>query len=389
MAEQRDVSGTGRSAASYSGDDRRLLTDLRGSFYGGPNRRLNPGATTTRAAWATAWLCGVAGLGLVVLWAARADGRRPVVVFDALRETGAGFLLVAGAALLVLWTLTGRAAHSLDGSALVLVGGGTLVVAGPLGALAQHGRILITISPASVIALSLPALVLLLRSAGTAPVNSSIRLRRTMRAATLCSLAALALDAVSRGWLPLDRPRVWEIALLAVAAGWFAASGRRLATVTAATSVPGERALGWALLGLGGGDVLLAIGCERGLRWALVGIATQLVCSAVAARVAVSWLLTALSQHTTSRLELAGEVADLTIVLADEKRVRRRLVHDARNLLGTIRQPHVTTQSPAEPARATEPASRPAEPVIDLVAAEAAAALYSEPAPTTTTSWSL
>jgi hypothetical protein len=394
MADQRDASETGRSAASYSGDDRRLLTDLRGSFYGGPDRRLRPGTVTTRAAQAAMWLCGVGVVGLVVLWADSADSRHQLVVFSALRETSAGLLLLAGAALLVMWTLTGRAAHSLDGSALVLIGGGTLTVAGPLGALAQHSRILATVSPAAVIAFSVPALVLLIRSTGARPVNASIRLRRTLRYAALCSLTALVLDAAGRSWLPFDRPRLWEIALVAVSLGWTIAGGRRLLNADATSRVPGEPALAWALVGLGVGDALLAVACDRGLRWALAAMATQLVCSAVAARIAGSWLLTALSQHTTSRLQLAGEVADLTIVLADEKQVRRRLVRDARHLLGTIRQPHVTAPRAADKAdhervSGPKPTPRAPEPVIDLVAAEVAAALYGEPAPTTTRSWSL
>jgi hypothetical protein len=271
-------------------------------------------------------------------------GRGRVVAFAALRDSGAGLFLLAATVLLVLWALTGRASHALDGSALLLVGGGLLVLGGPWGALLHHDQTVVLISPACRLALGVPALVVLIRSPGVVAVDSAVRPIRTLTVAAAWSLGLLGVEATLRLWGPVDRSVPWTVVMSLLAFGWIAAGARRFATGDPPIAPPGERALGWSLIAFGVGDLFLAISMRTDLSWGVVGVAIQLVGAAGVASVAVSWLLTALSRDGDRRLRLAGELADVTTVLADEQSGRHRMLHDARNVVTAIRTATVTLE---------------------------------------------
>jgi hypothetical protein len=155
----------------------------------------------------------------------------------------------------------------------------------------------------------------------------------------------LGLEAVARAWGPIDNSTVLVSALGLVAAGWLVAGARRVLRRNSAGPQgwsSGERAMGWAMICYAIGDVLLAVTFFTDLRWGVVGVALQLVGAAVAASVSVSWLLAVLLRYGNRSLVLGGELADVTTVLADEQSVRRRLLHDARNVVSAIDTATVT-----------------------------------------------
>jgi hypothetical protein len=299
--------------------------------------------------WAAGGRYAVFGVALLVLVvvAARATalgGPGRVVTFAALRDTGAGLLVLAGTVMLVLWALTGRAARALDGAAFLLVGGGLLVLACPWGALLHHDSSAILISPACRLALGVPSLLLLIRSPGVLPVDSSVRPMGTLSVAAAWTLGLLGIEAIARLWGPIDSPAAWIVVMSVLALGWVVAGARRLTLREPTVATPGDRALGWSLIALGLGDILLAVTLKTDLRWAVVGAAVQLIGAAGAASIAVSWLLAVLSRDGSRKLRLAAELADVTNVLADEQSVRHHLLHDVRNVVTAIRAATITLE---------------------------------------------
>jgi hypothetical protein len=223
----------------------------------------------------------------------------------------------------------------LDGAAFLILGGGGLVLAGPWAALVHGSQTDILISPASRIALGLPALVCLIRSPGVVTVDSSIRPLRTLTSVMAATLGLLGIEAVVRVWGPIDSNALWTTVMVSLAAGWFAAGVRRVRFGDSGTS-RGDRAMGCAMIAYAVGDVLLAVTFDTSLRWGVLGAAVQLIAAGIAAWVAVSWLLAVLSRDGIRKLRLVGELADVTTVLADEQSTRQQLLHDARNVVAAI-----------------------------------------------------
>jgi hypothetical protein len=338
-----------RSSAPYRGSDRRLAVARAGGPYRGPDRRGLLALTATGRGLRNAVLVvSLLLLAVVAVHATAGGGRGRVVTFTALRDTGAGLYLLTGTVLLVVWALTGRASRALDGSALLLVGGGLLVLGGPWGALLHHDQIAVLVSPACRLALGVPALAVLIRSPSVVSIDSSVRPIRTLTSAAACALGLLGVEAMLRLWGPIDGSAVLIVAMSALALGWIAAGVRRVRIGESPTSAPGERALGWSLIAFGVGDVLLAVSLGTDLQWGVLGVAVQLLGAVAAASISVSWLLTLLSHDGTRKLLLAGELADVSSVLADEQSGRHRLLHDARNVVAAIRTANVTLERHGE-----------------------------------------
>jgi len=334
-----------RAACAYRGADRRSMTETAPIDYRGPDRRGPAAASGPQRLRYLVFVVCASLLAFVAVRATIVGGRGQIVTFTALRDSGAGLLVLAGTVLIVNWALTGQAARALDGAALLLVGGGLLVLSGPWGALLHSHQSAVLISPACRLALGLPALVLLIRSPGVVPVDSSVRPVPTLTTAAAFTLGLLAIEALARAWGPIDNSTVLVSALGLVAAGWLIAGARRVLRRDLAGPQGwsrGERAMGWAMICYAIGDVLLGVTFFTDLRWGVVGVALQLVGAAFAASVAVSWLLAVLLRDGNRSLVLGGELADVTTVLADEQSIRRRLLHDARNVVSAIDTATVT-----------------------------------------------
>jgi hypothetical protein len=333
------------TATTYRGSDRRSAADRGHGAYRGPDRRgMFTLSSTRRGLRSAVFVVSLTVLVAVAVRAVIVGGRGLVVTFAALRDTGAGLLLLTGTVLLVLWALTGRASRALDGSALLLVGGGLLVLGGPWGALIHHDQIAVLVSPACRLALSGPALVMLIRSPGLVWIDSSVRPIRMLTGAVVCVLGLLAVEIVLRLWGPIDGPAVWIVVMSGLGLGWIVAGAMRTRITASAMSLPGGRAFGWSIIAFGVGDLFLAVSLGTDLRWGAIGVAVQLVGAAAAASIAVSWLLTVLSRDGNRKLSLVGELADVTSVLANEQSGRHRLLHDARNVVAAIRTANVTLE---------------------------------------------
>jgi len=275
-------------------------------------------------------------------------GRSRIVTFAALRDSSAGLLVLAGTVLIVGWALTGRAARALDGCAFLLVGGGVLALAGPWGALLHGDETTVLTSPGARLAIGLPALVLLVRSRRVGPVDSSIHPLHSLASVAACALVVLGVEAVLRLHGQVDDPVLWMTALAVLAAAWIGVGLQRFTTSPGDGSIAGGHVLGGALVAWGVGDSMLAVALGNGVGWAVVGAAFQLVGAAVVAWLAVSWLLRVLSHDGNRNLRLLGDLAEVTTVLADEQSFRRRLQHDASNVVAAIRVASVTLERHAE-----------------------------------------
>jgi hypothetical protein len=324
---------------AYRGLDRRSATERAAADYRGPDRRsaATSAFSGTRVLRAAPFVLTFAVVAIGAIRAIVVGGRGLTVTFAALRDTSAGLLLLAGVVLLVLWALTGRAGRAMDGVALLLVGGGLLVLAGPWGALLHQDADTTLVSPACRVALSVPAIVLLLRSPSRAPVDSSIRPIRIFGTAACGSSALLGAQAAIRMSGPLDNAPVWIAAMSVLAVGWIVAGTRRFGCAARRSAPTGQAAMGWSLMLFGLGNVAVAVALETDLRWGVLGVAIQVVGAGGAAAVAVSWLLTVLSHDSNQMLRLAGE-------LAAEQSGRRRVAHDARNVIAAIRTANGTLE---------------------------------------------
>jgi hypothetical protein len=337
-----------RPAHTYRGADRRIRGVTPQVGYRGPDRRSKSlRAEGSHPTWYAALAAVVTVVCLLVVRGIDHGGSGLIVTFTALRDTGAGLFVLAGTVMLVLWALTGRAARVLDGSALLLTGGGLLILAGPWSALMHHAPNAVLIAPAARLILGLPAFALIVTAGRMSPVHSAIRPRRVLSAAAAGALGVLVIEAVVRQWGPIDRAAALTLIMALLSVGWMAVG---LARVIDPSDPPvsGEARLGWALVGFGLGDILLAVGIGSSLRWAAVGAVVQLIAAAAAAWVAVSALTTVLGQLGGLRLQLAGELNEVANVLADEQSIRRSLVHDARNVVMAIRTANLTLERHGE-----------------------------------------
>lgn len=324
--------------APYRGPDRRAAASTPVSDYRGPDRRV-PGALRVSELGRRALIFGcvlalIIGLGIDSM-VGGGDGL--VVTFAALRDCAAGVLVLSGSLLVVLWGLTGRAARAYDGSALLLVGGGLLAVGGPWAAWLHDDVAIAMLGPGDRLALGLPALLLLARSVRLVPVDSSVRATHSLTNATATALGLLGIEALLRIAGPIDDTTGWTIVFAALAFGWVGVGLQRVLRPDPRGVRDCERIIGFALVAWGLGDIGLLFALSGNLRWGVVGAAVQLVGSALAAWAAVSLLFAELSHDSTRRLRLAGELADVSTVLADEQTVRQMLLHDARNVVAAIR----------------------------------------------------
>jgi hypothetical protein len=331
-------------ARAYRGPDRREAVPPASLDYRGPDRRImSPLAAESHPLWYLV-LGGVAlTVCIVVARAANTSGDGRVVAFLALRDSAAGLFALAGTVMLVVWALTGRAARVLDGCGLLLAGGGLLILAGPWSALLSHGQTSILVSPGARLALGVPAIAMFLRVAEVAPVDSAIRPRRVLTIAAVVGLAVLVLELLAGVFVDIEGRWVFRAVMGLLSAGWIAVGLIRVAK-RSRDLAPDARALGWALLGYGLGDVLLTVSLGSAFEWADAGAAVQLVAAAVAAKATVSCLTSVLEHDGSHRMRLVGELTDVATVLADEQSIRRSLVHDATNVVTAIRAATTTLQ---------------------------------------------
>jgi hypothetical protein len=329
---------------AYRGPDRRKHGVHGLGIYRGPDRRnRSPFAAESHALWYAVVVIAAIVLCVIALRAIGSGRTGLAVTFIAMRDTGAGMLVLAGTILLVLWALTGRATRVFDGSALLLAGGGMLALAGPWSALMHHSRNAVLLSPGARLVVGVPALVLLVAGGWMTPVNSAVKPRRVLAVSAAAALGVLVLEGILRLWGPIDRPALLVAITAFLAVAWVAAGISRLVD-TPRRPVPPRRLLGLSLIAFGVGDVFFVVGLLADFRWAVAGAAVQLVGSAGATRMAVSALTGVLSQYSRQRMRLAGELTDVTTVLADEQSIRRSLLHDARNVVTAIRAANVTLE---------------------------------------------
>jgi hypothetical protein len=340
---------TARPEVAYRGTDRRATSLDRSGGYRGPDRRGGWSARTKSARFRYAVLaCPFLLLAAIAANETLSGGRSRVVAFAALRDGSAGLFVLAGTVLVVGWALTGRAARALDGSALLLVGGGLLVLAGPWAAMLHGDETTVLTSPGARLALGLPALVLLTRSRRAGPINSAIHPLRILATVAGCALGVLAVEALLRLHGHIDNSAVWITALAGLGVAWIGAGLQRVTAPVGSGSMAGGRAMGWALIAWGVGDLMLAIALRDGLAWGVGGAALQLIGAAVVSWNAVRWLLRVLGHDGSRNLHLLGELADVTTDLADEQSFRRQLQHDAINVVAAIRVATVTLERHGE-----------------------------------------
>jgi hypothetical protein len=271
-----------------------------------------------------------------------------LITFAALRDCGAGLLVLSGALLVVLWALTGRAAHAYEGSALVLVGGGLLTLGGPWAAWLHGHEIIALLGPGTRLAVGLPALLLLFRAVSLGPVDSSVRPFPALTNATMVTLALLGIEAVTRIAGPIDNRLGWQIGFGILAVGWSVVGGQRLIWPDPRGTPRCEQVIGAAMVAWGIGDVGLLLAAQWGLRWGVASAAVQLVGAALLAWASVTMLVTALSRDSIRRLTLAGELGDVSSMLADEQSLRQVLLHDASNVVAAIRAANLTLERHSE-----------------------------------------
>lgn len=343
-----------REAPSYRGPDRRHPGGLPSAEYRGIDRRapaLLPRARLLerlgiRSAIFLVALLLIAGLAIraVIL----GDGEGLLVTFAAVRDAGAGLMVLAGSVLVVLWGVTGRAARALDGSALLLVGGGLLTLAGPWAAWLHRVEFVGLLAPGARLALGLPAIALLARSVRVVSVDSSVHPVHSLTNAVTAALALLGVEAAVRLAGPLDGRVGWAVTFAVIGLGWVGVGLQRVFQRDHSDDADCRRVLGAAFIAWGIGDFVFIFALSGNLRWGVAGAAAQLVGASLAAGAGVSLLLTQLGHNSARGLHLAGELADVSSVLEDEKAVRHSLVHDARNVVAAIRTANITLERHAD-----------------------------------------
>jgi hypothetical protein len=223
-----------------------------------------------------------------------------------------------------------------------------LTVAGPWAAWLHANEFVALLAPGVRLALGLPAMALLTRSIRVVPVDSSVHALGSFTNATAVALGLLGVEAIARAAGPLDGFLLWDIALTVIGVGWVAIGLRRAFEPEARDRTDCPRVIGLALVAWGVGDCGLIFALTGDLRWGVAGAAAQLLGSALSAGAAISLLLGELGDDSARRLRLAGELADVSSVLADEQSVRHSLLHDARNVVAAIRTANITLERHGE-----------------------------------------
>lgn len=342
-----------RETPAYRGPDRRNPSGIPNAEYRGSDRRATAPLTRERLRHRLGLRTVILAVALllIVVLVLRAEvigGEGVLVTFVALRDAGAGLLVLSGSVLMVLWGITGRAGRALDGSALLLVGGGMLTLAGPWAAWLHHDEYIALLAPGARLALCLPAIAVFARSDRLLSVDSSVHPLHTLPNAIAAVLGLLGVEAIVRVLGPLDGLLVWVIAFSVIGVGWVGVGVQRVLQPDAQDGTDCRRMVGFALVAWGLGDFALTFALSGELRWGVAGAAAQLVGASLATWAAVSLLLAQLGLNSARRLRLAGELADVSSVLADEKAVRQTLVHDARNVVAAIRTANVTLERHGE-----------------------------------------
>lgn len=330
--------------ADYRGADRRSLLGGAAVAYQGPDRRRSAYARLrVRNVRQLAWPLLLALFIYAVLRIDVTGGAGAVTAYRTLRAAGASLLLLAGAALLIDWALTGRAVRALDGAGLLLIGAGLLTLIGPYGELLHDHSTNQLISADARLAIALPAVALLARAPGTVPIDSGIRPMRVLSLTAAASLTLLGAAGVARWLGPSDVRGEGEAELGALALMWLIAAARRI------TSARGEEgrddrhlALGAAFLLFGIGEVGAAVALRHQMRWAVPSAGVQVLAAVCLLWASASWLLESLRRDGNRQWRLAGELQARTEALAGEQALRERLLHDGRNMLAAIRTANIT-----------------------------------------------
>lgn len=324
----------GRRRRGYRGPDRRALTTASPQDgYRGPDRRAGSRYWTPRTHRYPLAAGLVVLAGLIVFGAT--SSLRSSSVFDLLRSTSDVLLLLAGAAQLAVWRLTGRAAPGLTGAGFVVTGGLMLPLQAT-GLLLYRDPTLQLITPSCAFVLGLSGAYLCIRSTLSGSVVSTLRPAHeagTMAVASLACLALFGAVRVLEG--TLDGIWPWSLAVAVTAAAWLMAAARY--AWSRRSDGLRQGALGTAVAGIAISDGLLA--------WALFHHPTVAVMAAAglglagggALIVSVTDLQRCLGLQGSRALRLAGELGDTVRVLAGEQAARQEMLHDARSTLAAIR----------------------------------------------------
>src|SRR5579875_1043844 len=330
--------------ADYQGSDRRSALGGAASTYRGPDRRRSAQAgLRVRGGRQLAWVLLIAAFLYAIVRSDVMDGNAAFAAYRTLRGLGAGSVILAGAALIVTWAMSGRAGRALDGAGLLLVGGGLLALVAPYGQVLDGDALSRLIAADPRFAISLPAVVLLAYAPGAVPVDSAIRPFRVLSIITGVAMVLLAAVGIARWLDPHDATAEGGAALGLLAMAWFIAAGRRYAARSRDEGRGEEVLLGtaFALFGLGDVGTVLAF-AHHDLRWAVSAAAVQLVAAVGMLWASTSWLLAELRRDGNRQLRLAGELQARDQALASEQALRERLLHDGRNMLAAIRTANVT-----------------------------------------------
>jgi signal transduction histidine kinase len=281
-------------------------------------------------------VCALAVLVLVVLVGfGAASFPRSLSTFALLRNAADALLLLAGAAQLTEWRLTGRAAPALTGAGFVVTGGLMLPLEA-IGMLMHRDQILQQVAPGCVVVLGVAGAYLCLRSTLSRSVVSTLRPTRESGAMALASLLALGVIGAIRAAVgSLDGIWPWSLAVAVTAVGWLVAAAGYARPQ--ASGGPNQRGLAGAVAGIAVSDGLLAWGLADHPTGATVAAAGLVLAGGAALGVSATGLQRCLGLQGSRTLRLAGELGDTVRVLAGEQEARQQMLHDARSTLAAIR----------------------------------------------------
>lgn len=310
------------------------MTTATSGTYRGPDRRTR---TSDPAGVSRLRLPIVALLVIILIVALGATSSwRALATFDLLRAAANVLLLLAGAAQLLVWRLTGRAGPALTGAGFV-VSGGLMLPLHATGLLLHSDPTLQQIAPGCALVLGITGAYLCIRSTWAGSVVANLRPIRDAGLMTLAAVGALLIMGIIRGVSgnPLDGVWPWSLALGMVALAWLVAS----AGYSRPRQAGSRRDVGLALAvaGLAVGDALLAWGVAHQPTVAGIAMAVQTLAAAGLLVISVSALERCLGQQGNRTLRLAGELGDTVRVLAEEQSSRQQMLHDARSTLAAIR----------------------------------------------------
>lgn len=323
----------GGRAGGYRGPDRRASMATAGDGgYRGPDRRTRAQSTLPAL---NVPVAGSAALVLVLLVALGATAPwRALSILVLLRATADVLLLLAGAAQLLVWRLTGRAAPAFTGIGFVICGGLMLPLTAT-GYLVHTDPLLQRIAPGSAFILGAAGAGLCLLAGRTRSVVATLRPTREAGVLVLAALVALISLGVARAAVgPLDGVWSWAIEFVLLACGWVAAAARYARPSADAPAHPGLAAVA---AGLAVSDGLLALGVVHHPTVAAGAMAVRALTAAWALLISYTRLERCLGRQGSRTLRLAGELGDTVQVLAHEQVARSQMLHDARSTLAAIR----------------------------------------------------